>query len=142
MNGLRALWRGLATAGLLAAIVWGSLGATDDTFPIGPFHQYARADPPNGRISVPYLQGRTGSGPWKPILFADLGLRRAEIEGQLGLLQVPVNRLLPRLANAYATFDPGAEAPDALRLMYKTYLLQGGRAIDIETSERARWTRS
>lgn len=132
-------WRVAAGALVVASIVWGSFFGEDDVFPLGPFRMYATASDPSGAVSVPFVEGRTATDGWRAILFSEFGLRRAEIEGQLGKLVTPRKVLLRRLSHAYSRFHPAAEPLTGLRLMYRSYRLERGRPTGVKVSESARW---
>lgn len=68
----------LAVVASLASTGWG----TDDLFPFAPFHMYAYASKRNGVVSYPGVEGTTVDGRHLEVRSGDLGLRRAEIEGQ------------------------------------------------------------
>ena len=132
-------WRTAAAAAIVLSIVWGSFFGEDDAFPLGPFRMYATASDPSGAVSVPYVEGRTAAAGWRAIVFSDFGLRRAEIEGQLGKLVTPRPVLLERLARSYNRFHSGAKPLTGLRLMYKSYILERGRPRSVKVTEAARW---
>ena len=131
--------RALVAALIIASILWGSFAGVDDNFPIGPFSMFAGSDSPNGRVKVPFVEGRTPTEGWHQVYFPEFGLRRAEIEGQLGRIARPPHALLARLAEAYRRMHPEAEPLTALRLMYKTYRLENGRPAKIVITETAEW---
>lgn len=132
-------WRAAAGVLVVASVLWGSFFGEDDAFPLGPFRMYATASDPTGAISVPFVEGRTARGSWQPIVFTEFGLRRAEIEGQLGKLVTPRKALLRRLARSYNRFHPAREPLTGLRLMYRSYLLERGRPTGVRVTESARW---
>lgn len=131
--------RALVAALIFAAILWGSFGGVDDNFPVGPFSMFAGSDSPDGRVKVPFVEGRGPAEGWRQIYFPEFGLRRAEIEGQLGKIATPPRVLLARLARAYRRLHPGAEPLTGLRLMYKTYRLEDGRPAEIVVRQTTAW---
>jgi hypothetical protein len=98
---------------LLAGTAWGE----DDHFPFGPFKMYARSTRADGRVAAPVLVAVDGRGVLRDLRPVEVGLRPAELEGQL-----------PRL-----TADPTLLAPLApddaveLRLVSRGQRLKGGR---------------
>jgi hypothetical protein len=79
---------------VLAGTAWGQ----DDEFPVGPFRMYATAARPTGTVRVAELFGVRADGTRVLLQAHDVGLRRAELEGQL-----PRFRKDPTLLAALAT---------------------------------------
>ena len=100
---------GVVLALLLAGAVWGD----DSEFPFGPFRMYAtRADPDAPVISTRVV-GITAAGAEVRLSGGEVGLRRAEFEGQLPRLEAQPE-LLGLLADSYEVGHP--DAPDLLRV--------------------------
>jgi hypothetical protein len=76
---LRLTVAAVALALLVAGTVWGS----DDDFPVGPFRMYATAARPTGNVRTAELWGVRADGTRVLLEAHDVGLRRAELEGQL-----------------------------------------------------------
>jgi hypothetical protein len=91
---LRLAIGALALVAVLAGTAWGQ----DDDFPIGPFRMYATAARPTGTVRVAELFGVKADGTRVLLQAHDVGLRRAELEGQL-----PRFRKDPNLLAALAT---------------------------------------
>jgi hypothetical protein len=64
---------------VLAGTIWGS----DDDFPAGPFRMYATAARTTGNVRTAELWGVRADGVRVLLEAHDVGLRRAELEGQL-----------------------------------------------------------
>jgi hypothetical protein len=90
---LRLTVAGVALALVLAGTLWGS----DDDFPAGPFRMYATAARTTGNVRTAQLYGVLASGEQRLLQAGDVGLRRAELEGQL-----PRFRAEPDLLSALA----------------------------------------
>jgi hypothetical protein len=74
----------LAVAGVvLALVVAGTVAGQDDDFPVGPFRMYATAAKPTGNVRTAELWGVRADGTRRLLQAHDVGLRRAELEGQL-----------------------------------------------------------
>ena len=82
----------------LVAVLGGTLWGQDDDFPVGPFRMYATAAKPPGAVGVAELIGVRADGTRVLLQAHDVGLRRAELEGQL-----PRFRNDPRLLSSLAT---------------------------------------
>lgn len=100
---------------LLAGTAWGE----DDHFPFGPFKMYARATNPDGQVAITTMVAIDEAGRSRELLSEDVGLRRAELEGQ-----VPRLRADPSLL---ATLAPAGTAE--LRLVSRGRRLQAGRPV-------------
>ena len=98
---------------LLAGTAWGE----DDHFPFGPFKMYARSTRPDGRVAAPVLVAVDRRGRARDLRPVEVGLRPAELEGQL-----------PRFKAEPALLAPLAP-PDAveLRLVSRGRRLRDGR---------------
>lgn len=91
---LRLAISAVALVAVLAGTAWGQ----DDDFPVGPFRMYATAARPTGTVRVAELFGVRADGTRVLLQAHDVGLRRAELEGQL-----PRFRKDPELLAALAT---------------------------------------
>ncbi|HEX2038600.1 MAG TPA: hypothetical protein VHF47_02585 [Acidimicrobiales bacterium] len=100
---------------LLAGTAWGQ----DDHFPFGPFKMYSRATKTTGRITWPRLEGRDAAGRTRNVTAGDVGLRRAELEGQLPRMQHDPE-LLGALATAWRRVDSGRPPLVELRLLVRS----------------------
>lgn len=72
-----------ATAAIVLLLVGGSLVGSDDWFPLGPFRMYATSGRTTGAVRTAVLVAVDESGDEVPLVAEELGLRRAELEGQL-----------------------------------------------------------
>ena len=72
-----------AAAVALALVLVGTLWGDDDLFPVGPFRMYASAARTTGTVRTAQLYGVLANGEQQQLHAGDVGLRRAELEGQL-----------------------------------------------------------
>jgi hypothetical protein len=93
---LRLVVAGAVVALVLAGTLWGQ----DDDFPVGPFRMYATAAKATGNVRTAELWGVREDGTRVALQAKDVGLRRAELEGQL-----PRFRHDPSLLRALARPD-------------------------------------
>jgi hypothetical protein len=115
-----------AFAVLLALLLGGTLWGTDSEFPFGPFRMYStRADPDRPVVSTRVV-GLTGDGEEVRLSGGEVGLRRAEFEGQLARLEREPE-LLALLAESYAEHHPDAEPLVEVRIVQRRYALEDGR---------------
>ncbi|RFU21802.1 hypothetical protein [Geodermatophilus marinus] len=115
-----------ATALVLALLLAGTVWGTDSDFPFGPFRMYSTRADPNAPVVSTRVVGVTDSGAEVRLSGGEVGLRRAEFEGQLPRL-VERPELLTLLAESYAEHHPGAEELVEVRIVQRRYELAGGR---------------
>lgn len=124
---LTATGRRVRLGGLLAvavALLLGTFAGTDDDFPLGPFRMYATADSPNGRVLSTTLEAVTADHQVVSVGERDIGLRRAEYEGQLGRLTPAV---LHQLVTVHARRRPEDPAWVELSVVRTATALHNGR---------------
>ncbi|MGY1706347.1 hypothetical protein ACI79C_17415 [Geodermatophilus sp. SYSU D00697] len=115
-----------ATVVVLVLLLAGSVWGTDASFPFGPFKMYStRADPDRPVVSTRVV-GMTADGEEVRLSGGEVGLRRAEFEGQLPRL-VEEPELLALLADTYTAHHPDAEPLVEVRVVQRHYALEGGR---------------
>jgi hypothetical protein len=125
-----------AAAALCGGLLWGSVWGQDDAFPIGPLRMYATRQRLDGRISWYQVRAVGPDGVEQFVSGAALGMRRAEVEGQVPrVLEDP--ELLCVLARAVGgdVAAPGTE----VRLVKVSSQLRDGRPAG-DTTEEVRAT--
>lgn len=115
---VRLTRRGRATRGavtLVAGLVLlsGTLWGSNDHFPFGPFTMYATARRTDGYVRQTRVEAVDAAGGRFVVGFAAIGLRRAEIVGQIAGFRTEPERL-ESVAAAYAARRP--EAPPIVRI--------------------------
>lgn len=133
--------RGLIGAGVLAALLAGSVWGNDDHFPFGPFRMYSTTTKLSGRVTSPKLDVTTAAGDRLRLTTRDFGLRPAELLGQIDRF-VGDPALLRLLAEAYERSHPEADPLVEIRLVYLVRRLEGGRPVSAHTELLARWKRA
>jgi hypothetical protein len=131
----------LALTALVAVLaVAGTLYGQDDHFPFAPFRMFSTRTAPDGPVRVVELRGRTQGTPVEATLsMASFGLRRAELEGQLGRLRSP--SMLGELVRAREALRADLPRVEQLRLVEVEYLLAGGRRVGRRETTVAEWRR-
>ena len=130
-----ALAAGLAL--LLAGTAWGD----DDHFPFGPFRMYSTADDPDGRVLSTYLQAVDAEGSVvERVGEREVGLRRAEYEGQLSRV-VERPEVLGELARVFSRRHPDRPPWVEVSVVQTAYVLVDGEPTDERTTVLARWER-
>lgn len=132
--------RGLATAMVLVTLLAGTAWGEDDHFPFGPFRMFARTTKPTGRVTAARIEAVTAAGDTITIHDARLGLRRAEVEGQIPRFRRDP-ALLEHLVAAYDRFQPEGPELVELRVVNDVSRLTDGRVTSRETLVVATWER-
>jgi hypothetical protein len=106
---------------LLTGTVWGD----DDAFPFGPFRMYSTRADPNQPVVSTRVVGLTEAGEEVRLSGGEVGLRRAEFEGQVPRIQDDPE-LLGLLADAYAEHHPSAPELVEVQVIQRWFELDGG----------------
>lgn len=119
----------------------GTFVGQDDDFPFGPFRMYSTRDDPNGTVVSTRVEAVDASGRVRTVDESATGLRRAEVEGQVGRFRADPD-LLAALSRAHARLHPDEPALVEVRVVEQVYELRDSRPTG-EESERvvARWQR-
>lgn len=133
-------WRLAALLLGTVLVVRGSVIGNDVEWPFGPMSQFAFRVGQNDAIRATFLQARTADGEVKlvPITVSDLGLARAEIEGQQpSIIRNP--SMLADLAASYARLHPGQPKLTQLWLNERVTVLRNGRAAGERVDTLVGW---
>jgi hypothetical protein len=124
------LGRSLSAAAVIALLLTASASGTDDDFPLGPMVQFAFSVPPAGEIRSHWLEADTTAGDHIKLSMSALGagLKRAEVEGQMGRF-VRDPSLLQGIADAQHRLHPGQPALTRLYVVMKVTKLNHGRPV-------------
>jgi hypothetical protein len=129
-----------AAAAVLLLLAAGTVWGDDEHFPFGPFRMYSTRNDPNGTVNVVKIRARTVTGEIVSLRPRTLGLRPAEVNGQI-TRHVDDSVLAAKLARAYRAFD--REPPLAkLWLLHGFHQLRDGRAVDYWEEVRGTWSRT
>jgi hypothetical protein len=102
---------------------------------------YATADDPDGRVLSTYLQAVDADGDVVPrVGEREIGLRRAEYEGQLSRV-VDRPEVLAELAEVFSRRHPDRAPWMELSVVQTAHVLVGGVPTDQRTQVLATWTR-
>jgi hypothetical protein len=122
-------WRLGASAAVVGALLYGSAFGEDDLWPFGPMNQYSFRIDPNGEIRALWLEADTSAGTHiRPDISAagDVGVARAELEGQLDRIIAAPQRL-QTLADAWRRLHPDRPALTELTVGQDVVVLRDGR---------------
>ena len=114
-----------AAAVVLVLLAAGSLWGDDDEFPFGPFRMYSTRADPNAPVISTRVVGLTEAGEEVRLSGGEVGLRRAEFEGQLPRI-VEEPELLGLLAESYAEAHPAAPELTAVQVIHRRFELADG----------------
>ena len=119
------IWRLVSVAVVLALLLVGTVWGDDSAFPLGPFRMYStRADPNAPGVSTRVV-GLSGTGAEVRLSGGEVGLRRAEFEGQLPRLEEHP-QLLGLLAESYARRHPSAPELVSVQVVQRHFELRHG----------------
>jgi hypothetical protein len=114
-----------AAAVVLALLLGGTVWGDDSEFPFGPFRMYStRADPDTPVVSTRVV-GVTAAEEEVRLSGGEVGLRRAEFEGQLPRL-VADPSLLGLIAESYEARHPGGPELVRVEVVQRHIELSGG----------------
>lgn len=120
------------TLAVAALTVAGTLVGQDDDFPFGPFRMYSTRDDPDGTVVSTRVEARDAAGRLRVVDERSTGLKRAEVEGQVGRF-VRDPELLGALARAHRRLRPEEPPLTELRVVERVYELRDSRPTGQET---------
>ena len=130
-----------ATVVVAGLLLLGTLAGQDDAFPFGPFRMYATRDAPDGMVVSTRVEAVDSTGRVLVVPDTATGLRRAEIEGQVGRFRQDPS-LLAALSRAHDRLHPQEPSYDEVRVVERRYLLRDSRPTGAQTEQVvATWTR-
>jgi hypothetical protein len=130
----------LVTLVLVVLTLAGTFVGQDDDFPLGPFRMYSTRDAPDGTVVSTRVEAVDARGELRVVDERSTGLRRAEVEGQVGRF-VEDPDLLGLLAQAHARLRPGEPRFTQVRVVERVYELRDSRPTGVERERVvARWS--
>jgi hypothetical protein len=126
LNPAARIARLVAAVAVLAVVLAGTLWGDDDAFPFGPFRMYSTRADPNAPVISTRVVGLTAAGEEIRLSGGQVGLRRAEFEGQLPRIEAHP-QLLGLLAESYAEKNPDAPALVDVQVVQRHFELSGGQ---------------
>lgn len=133
--------RAAVTAVLAGLLLAGTFVGNDDDFPFGPFMMYAGRHDPNAQVVSTRVEAVDVAGRVRVVDERSTGMKRAEIEGQVGRLRDDP-RLLGALSRAHDALQPHELPYAEVRVVERSFVLRDSRPTG-EAVERvvARWVR-
>jgi hypothetical protein len=134
-------WRLCATLAVVAGLFWASAYGTDDDFPLGPMSQFAFMVPNDGgQIHSQWLEADRADGKHVrvPMDAQNGGLKRAEVEGQIGRF-VHDPALLQGIADGERRLHPGESPYTVIYLVKQTQTLHNGKVASAQKETIATW---
>jgi hypothetical protein len=129
-----------STAVILMALLVGTIWGDDDHFPFGPLRMYSVKNELDGRVRSLEVHGVTADGEDMIVPFEAFGMRKADVEGQLGKLQGPPESVLNALRLAHKRLDPEGTRFVKLRLAERVFILNNGYRVDERIETLAVWS--
>jgi hypothetical protein len=120
------LLRLAATVLVLALLLAGSVWGDDDEFPFGPFRMYSTRNDPNAPVISTRVVGLTATGEEVSLSGGQVGLRRAEFEGQIHRIEDDPE-LLGLLADAFADAHPASPELLSVQVVQRRIELADGQ---------------
>jgi hypothetical protein len=115
----------VSVAVVLALLLVGTVWGDDSEFPFGPFRMYSTRADPDAPVVSTRVVGVTHAGAVVRLSGGEVGLRRAEFEGQLPRL-VAHPQLLGLLADSYAGRHPRAPHLASVEVVQRHFELSHG----------------
>jgi len=123
-----------AAAVVLALLLGGSVWGDDSEFPFGPFRMYSTRADPDAPVVSTRVVGVTATGEEVRLSGGEVGLRRAEFEGQLPRL-VADPSLLGLVAESYEQGHPSGPQMVRVEVVQRHFDLSGGQRTGSYTDE-------
>ena len=133
--------RTAVTGGLAALLLTGTFLGSDDDFPFGPFLMYAGRHDPDAHVVSTRVEAVDATGRVLVVDERATGMKRAEIEGQIGRLRADP-ALLGALSRAHDALRPDEPPYAEVRVVEQSFQLRDSEPTG-EAVERvvARWVR-
>jgi hypothetical protein len=140
LPGAGRAWRLAAVLGVLGLLVYGSAWGGDDLFPFGPMSQYSFRIDPDGEVRALWVEADLADGSHRRLDISnagDIGVARAELEGQLDRIIADPQRLAT-LAEAWVRLHP--DRPELRRIIVGQDVVElsdgreAGRRTDVFTA--------
>jgi hypothetical protein len=138
LTGIGRRWRAAVAVGVFGLLLAGSLWGTDDHFPFGPFSMYAGVNDPDGTTTRTRLMATTETGEYVFVPAAAIGLRRAEVEGQIPRF-VERPELLADVATAHSRVRPHEPRYVEVELISREFRLRDSRSTGYRDRILAVW---
>jgi hypothetical protein len=122
----------VAVVAVLAVVLAGTAWGDDDSFPFGPFRMYSTRADPDAPVVSTRVVGLTATGAEIRLSGGQVGLRRAEFEGQLSRIEADPE-LLGLLADSYVAGHPDAPDMVEVQVVQRRFELSGGKPTDAFT---------
>jgi len=134
-------WRTAALLALVGILFWNSAYGEDDDFPLGPMTQFAfYVQSSGGQINSRWLEADTAGGAHIKLSFnaSGSGLKRAEVEGQSGLIQRDPS-LLQGIADRLNQGRTGPSRLTRIYVVHETKTLDKGKVVRTVQTNQAVW---
>lgn len=136
------IWRVGAVATALGLLVYGSAWGDDDLFPFGPMSQYSFRIDPDGEVRALWVEADLADGSHRRLDISnadDVGVARAELEGQLDRIIADPQRL-STLADAWERLHPDRPALQRIIVGQDVVELRNGRENGRRSDVFTQWS--
>jgi hypothetical protein len=135
-------WRVALLLTLTGLFLAGSLRGNDISWPFGPWRMFSTSQAPTGAVVAMAIQAETADGQWfdAPLSPSNVGLNRAEVEGQIPqITRDPA--MLGTLAKSHSRLRPHAPAWIGVRVVRRaTVIVNRVPTGAIDSTVVATWT--
>lgn len=135
------LWRSLAGAAAVGALLFTSTYGSNDDFPLGPMTQFAfSVKDDGGTISSYWLEADTAAGTHVTLSFDAVatGMKRAEIEGQMPRIRRDPP-LLQGIADGQRRLHPDRPRLTRIYVVQEIKTLKRGKVVSTMRQNRVVW---
>lgn len=122
------------TLALAAAVFYGTLWGDDEDFPVGPFRMYSTSRELNEPVGDTQMYAVNATGEEFRFVESLTGMRRAELEGQLGKFEADPDRMA-YLAEAYEQRFPDRPVVEEIRIVIEWIEIRNGLPTGESTIE-------
>ena len=130
--------RALCATAIFGAVVVGTFFGDDHHFPFGPMRMYSTTNEVDGPINSIILEGTTADGTTIRIKPNALGMRPAELDGQVPRFRADPS-LLHYVLETYERTNPDAARVTSLRLSFGVTQLRDRKAVSYRQTVIAEW---
>jgi len=131
--------RAIATIAVLGALLAGGFFGDDDHFPFGPMRMYSTTNEVDGPVSSIHLEGTTVDGEVVAIKINAIGMRPAELDGQVPRFRADPS-LMRSVLETYEKTNPDGYDLVSLRLVRGIHQLEDRKEISYSEELIAEWT--
>lgn len=131
--------RAITTIAVIGALLAGGFFGDDDHFPFGPMRMYSTTNEVDGPVSSIHLEGTTVDGEIVTIKINSIGMRPAELDGQIPRFRADPS-LMRYVLETYERTNPEGYDLESLRLIRGIHQLEDRKEVSYSEELIAEWT--